>query len=73
MSDAETTGQTTTSPEAQTEAQTMDQNTLDNAISDAFFGPWMVVSQKKNNNKGVKQKIMSSLTGSGKDLYHGKP
>ena len=33
----------------------------------------MVVSRKRNNNKGVKQKNTSSLFGSGKDLSHGKP
>ena len=41
--------------------------------SNASFGPWMVVSRKRNNNKGVKQKNTSSVIGSGKDLYHGKP
>ena len=63
----------TVNPKAQTEAQIEDQNALDNANSDASFGPWMVVSRKRNNNKGVKQKNTSSLTGSRKEIHHDKP
>ena len=33
----------------------------------------MVVSRKRNNNKGVKQKNTSSLTGSRKEIHHDKP
>lgn len=40
--------------------------------SDALFGPWMVVSRKRSDNKGVKKKTTVSLTSSGKDLYHSK-
>ena len=76
MSDAEATGQTTTNPEVQTETQTeaqsADQNTVDGEIPDASFGPWMVVSRKKNNNKEVKQKFTNSLSGLGSDIYQGK-
>ena len=46
---------------------------MDSANSNASFGLWMVVSRKRNDNKRVKQKNTSSLTGTGKDLYHGKP
>ena len=63
----------TANPKAQTEAQIEDQNALDSTNSNASFGPWMVVSHKRNNNKRVKQKNTSSLTGTRKDLYHGKP
>ena len=63
----------TANPKARTEAQIEDQNALDSTNSNASFGPWMVVSDKRNNNKRVKQKNTSSLTGTRKDLYHGKP
>lgn len=46
---------------------------MDSVNYDALFGPWMVVSRKWNDNKGVKKKKISFLTGSGKDLHHGKP
>ena len=46
---------------------------MDNANSNASFGLWMVVSRKRNDNKRVKQTNTSSLTGTGKDLYHGNP
>ena len=73
LNNAENTGQTSAIPEARTEAQTEVHNSLGSIDFDASFGPWMVVSRKRNDNKGAKRNSMSSLLGIRKDHHHKKP
>ena len=72
LNDAEITSQTPTTSEAQTKAQTKDHNALDSVDSDSSFGPRMVVSRKRNDNKRVKQNSPSSLPGNGKNHHQEK-
>ncbi|XP_050255268.1 uncharacterized protein LOC126701193 [Quercus robur] len=72
LNDAKITSQTPTMSEAQTKAQTKDHNSLDSVDSDASFGPQMVVSRKRNDNKRVKQNSPSSLPGNGKTHHQEK-
>ena len=72
LNDTEVACQTPATPKERTEVQNEDQSALDSVGSDASFGPWMVVSRKRNNNNLAKRNSSNTLLGNGKYLHQEK-
>ena len=45
---------------------------MDRVDSEASFGPWMVVSRKRNDHKGAKRNSPNLLPGNGKSQHQDK-